>query len=323
MMKKSLQVLAGLVVGTSMMTSTAYADCGEVSISEMNWASARLVTSVSKTLMETGYGCTVNVIPTSTLPAILSVKETGKPDIVTNLWISNVPQLSELEKQGKVSTVNKVISDGGSNGWWIPSHLLQRYPQLEKIEGVLSDPALVGGKFHNAPGDWGVRVMNDHLIKAFEFSKHGMEVLNHESGKTLDSAIATANQEAKAIFSYYWTPSALIGKYDMVKVNLGPFNKETHDCIAVKDCKNPGKTSFETSDIVTVVTSDFATREPEIVELLKNISFSSQEMSVLLAWQAETNASPEETAKFFFMTQRKKWAEWLTEDALNKVSAAL
>jgi glycine betaine/proline transport system substrate-binding protein len=47
----------GLAAGVLMAPAAANADCGEVSITEMNWASASVVTNVSKFIMEEGYGC--------------------------------------------------------------------------------------------------------------------------------------------------------------------------------------------------------------------------------------------------------------------------
>ena len=47
--------------------SAAQADCGEVSITEMNWASSRIITEVSKFLMEQGCGCTVEKVPSATV----------------------------------------------------------------------------------------------------------------------------------------------------------------------------------------------------------------------------------------------------------------
>ena len=38
-------------------------DCGEVSITEMDWGSAVIVTQVAKFLLEQGYGCSVTVVP--------------------------------------------------------------------------------------------------------------------------------------------------------------------------------------------------------------------------------------------------------------------
>jgi glycine betaine/proline transport system substrate-binding protein len=67
----------------------AKAECGEVSITEMNWASAQVVTAVSAFLMEQGYGCDVTVVPSDTVPAVTSVAENGEPDIVTELWLNS------------------------------------------------------------------------------------------------------------------------------------------------------------------------------------------------------------------------------------------
>ena len=71
--------------------SAAYADCGEVTITEMNWASSAVVTAVAAFLMEQGYGCEVQKVPSSTVTAITSVTETGEPDILTEVWANSTP----------------------------------------------------------------------------------------------------------------------------------------------------------------------------------------------------------------------------------------
>ncbi len=66
---KRIAFASALALGAAGATSAA-ADCGEVSITEMDWASSAVVTYVSKFLMEQGYGCTVQVVPSSTTPAV-------------------------------------------------------------------------------------------------------------------------------------------------------------------------------------------------------------------------------------------------------------
>ena len=51
----------------------------------IDWASANVVTSVAKLLMEQGYGYSVTTVPSSTSTALTSVAETGTPDILTEL----------------------------------------------------------------------------------------------------------------------------------------------------------------------------------------------------------------------------------------------
>ena len=73
---------AGAFVGSMFaFGSQAHAACGEVSITEMDWDSARVVTAVSKFILEQGYGCKLTIVPSASTPALASVSETGEPDI--------------------------------------------------------------------------------------------------------------------------------------------------------------------------------------------------------------------------------------------------
>ncbi len=320
-MKKS--ILAFSLISASIFSNAAQAECSDITITEMNWASGAVVTSVAKFLMEQGYGCTVQKVPSSTVPSVTSVAETGKPDILTELWLNSVPMYQELEKQGKVITATNVIADGGKDSWLVPKYLTDKHPELKTIEGVLANPELVGGRFHNAPDGWGIRIKNDNLIKAFDFSGHKMGVFNHGSGETLAASIASAYESKQPWFGYYWGPTSVLGKYEMTAVDMGTFNKASHDCIQSKDCANPARTSFPSATVITAVTRDLATREPQIYELMSNISFTSAEMSTLLAWQEKNKASAEETAVHFISQYGDTWSHWLNEDARQNLSSLL
>lgn len=322
-MKKSILAITGLVISSSMFTTTAQAACGEVTISEMNWASSQLVTSVSKFLLEQGYGCSVQTVPTSTVPAVTSVAETGKPDIVTELWLNSVPLYSKLEEQGKIVTATKVLSDGGQDAWWIPKYLVDKHPELKTIEGVLANPELVGGRFHNAPDGWGMRIKNDNLIKAFDFAGSKMKVFNHGSGETLAASIASSYNAQEPWFGYYWAPTSVLGKYEMVAVDMGDYSEEAHACVSSKECASPQKTSLPVAPVVTAVTTDLAKRSPEVLELMKNVTFTNQEMGKLLAWQEANKASSEETAVHFITTQQDTWSQWINADARENLAALL
>ena len=75
----------------SLGATSATASCGKVSITEMDWASSAVVTAVANFLMTQGYGCDVQVVPSSTVPALTSLAETGEPDILTEVWANSTP----------------------------------------------------------------------------------------------------------------------------------------------------------------------------------------------------------------------------------------
>ena len=201
---------AALVAGLGGATSAA-ADCGEVSITEMDWASSAVVTHVAKFLMEQGYGCSVTTVPTTTVPAMTSLAETGEPDILTELWTSYTPVYEGLREEGKIVELSKVLSDGGVEAWWIPAYLAEEHPELTTLEGIKANPELVGGRFHDCPAGWGCDVTNFNNFKAAGFEGSGVERFQHGSGETLATAIAAAYEAKEPWFGYYWAPTSVLG----------------------------------------------------------------------------------------------------------------
>ena len=96
-MQNNKKLALSCALATSLVAGTAQAqDCGEVSITEMDWGSAVIVTQVAKFLLEQGYGCSVTVVPSASTPALASVSETGEPDIITEVWTKMVRQRISL-----------------------------------------------------------------------------------------------------------------------------------------------------------------------------------------------------------------------------------
>jgi len=322
-MKRKIGVLTGAFAGLALSTVAAHADCGKVTISEMNWASSAIVTSVASFLMSEGYGCDVAKVQTATVPALTSAAETGEPEIVTEMWPAVATAYRDLEAAGKMITVTEVLPDGGVDGWWIPDYLAQEHPELKTLDGILANPDLVGGRFHNCPEGWGCRVSNDNLVKAFDLAGHGVEVFNHGSGETLAASIASAYTDKQPWFGYYWAPTSVLGKYNMVAVDMGPIDPDLAACNARADCATPGKTGWPTATVLTAVTPAFAEKEPAIVELLKHVQFSNDMMGALLAWQEENSATADETAVYFLTNNKDVWRDWLSDDAKANLSALL
>lgn len=322
-MRKYFLGAVGAVAAAAIMPASANAACGAVSITEMNWASAQIVTAVSKFIMEQGYGCKVTTVPSATVTAATSLVENGTPDIATELWMNGAPAVVKLINDGKAVDLGKVLSDGGIEGWYVPRYLVDKHPELAKIEGVLANPKLVDARFHQCPEGWGCKITNTSLIKAFDVEKNGIKVFVHGSGETLATSLASAYDEKKPWIGYYWEPTAILGKYDMVRVDLGPVDEAIHKCNADVKCEKVGKSSFPPSPVHTITTKAFAEREPAIVELMKNVSFTNAEMGAVLAWKKDKKASSEEAAVHYLTTYKDKWSTWISDEAKAKLAALL
>ena len=227
-MKKILMSVMGAAIGVGMMSNVAKADCGEVSIGAMGWASGESITALASFVLEQGYGCTVSVVPTDTVPAVTSLAENGQPDIVPEVWVNSATVYNDLEAAGKVITASDVFQNGGEEGWWIPTSLANQHPELKTLDGILANPELVGGRFHNCPVGWGCRIVNDNLKIVHQLEANGIEVFDHGSGANLGASIASAFADDAPWFGYYWGPTAVLGKYEMTKVDIGDVDAEQH-----------------------------------------------------------------------------------------------
>ncbi len=322
-MKHTLKIVSAAATAGLLSTTAAHADCGEVSITQMDWASSQVVTAVAAFLMEQGYGCTVQQVPSSTVPALTSLAETGEPDILTEVWANSTPAYEGLLAEGKLVELTDVLSDGGVEAWWIPAYLAESNPELTTWEGIMANPAAVGGKFHDCPSGWACDIINNNNLKAAGIEGSGLERFQHGSGETLQTSIAAAYDAKEPWFGYYWAPTAVLGKYPMVQVEVPAYDAEGHTCNGDADCANPVFSAYPSSKVTTAVSGAFMEREPEVAELLKNVSFTNAQMGEVLAWRLDNNASNEEAAVYFLTTYKDVWGDWLNDEAKGKLAALL
>jgi glycine betaine/proline transport system substrate-binding protein len=316
---KSLGALALLAAFSG---NSQAADCGEVTITEMDWDSARVVTAVAKFIMEQGYGCSVTAVPSASTPALASLAETGKPDILTEVWTNGAPAYNGLVESGKIEPLTEVLSDGGVEAWWVPTYLVEKHPELATLEGVLANPALVGGRFHNCPVGWTCQIINTNMAKA-AFGESGMEDFIHGSGETLAASIGAAFENQDPWFGYYWAPTSILGKYPMTQVDIGPHDADTHTCNSLADCATPKAAAYPKSIVTTVVSDTFAAANPSVTDLMRNLAFTNTQMGEVLAWKEDNNASADEAAVQFLTNYKDVWPAWLGEEATAKLAALI
>lgn len=109
----------------------------------------------------------------------------------------------------------------------------------------------------------------------------------------------------------------------MAQVDLGEYDEAAHSCNVTEDCATPKMSSYPTAVVLTVATTTFADREPEIAELMSNVQFTNVQMNEVLAWQEANGASYEEAAVYFLTNYNDVWGNWLNDAARGKLAALL
>jgi glycine betaine/proline transport system substrate-binding protein len=324
-MRRFVSIAAVGMLSTAAFAQDATAqECGDISIAQMGWASAEVITEVAKFLLEQGYGCSVSLVNSDTIPAIASVAENGEPDVVTDLWLNSAGEAyTELEDAGTMVRLANVLEPGGVEGWFIPTYLAEAHPELTTIEGIMANPELVGARFNNCPDGWGCRVVNDNLVRALDLEGSGIEVFNHGSGETMASSMGAAVTDEAPWFGYYWGPTVPLGKYDMTRIEIGEYDEAAFTPLQNPDAPDPQVSDFPAAPILTSVTADFVDTNPAEAEFFGKMTFDTDMMSQLLAWQDENTASAEEVAVHFLTTHPDVWSEWLSDDARAKLAELL
>jgi glycine betaine/proline transport system substrate-binding protein len=328
-MKRLLAIMIGVMLCISARAALA-ADCGKVTIGEMNWGSAQVIANVEKFVLEAGYGCKVQLIQTSTVPAMTSMVEKGEPDIASEIWINSVKEVFDKGvADGRVVSAGNVLSDGGVEAWWLPKYVVEANPKIKTIQDVIANAQMFKdpedpskGRFYNCPSGWVCKIINNNLFRAY-----GMEpsFTNFDPGSAegLAGSIAKAYERKEPWFGYYWAPTSVLGKYPMVKVELGDFSAADHACNVKENCDKPHAGRYPPSEVLAATTKKFADSHPEVFEFLQKISIPNDVMNAVLAWGEDNQAEGNEMAGYFIKTYGDLWTSWLPSEVADKVKDAL
>ena len=330
--------LIGSIVfmGSVLISGSASAACGSITIAEMNWPSAELMANVDKIILEKGYDCDVELVPGDTVPTFTSMNEKGQPDVAGELWANAVRELLKVANdEGRLHTVNTGPITGLGEGWWIPPHTAEKHPELKTVLDILEHPELFPhpedpskGAFVGCPSGWGCQLSNINLFRAFEMESKGWLLVDPGSAAGLDGSMTKAVERGENWFGYYWSPTAIIGKYNMVKVPFGvPFaGSENWDGCIVKpeqECADPKPSAWTQSEVITMVTDRMIAEEGMAVDYLSNRVFPGAILNGMLVYMQENQADGADAATEFLKQHETIWTEWVPVEVSAKVKAAL
>tara|TARA_R110002110_G_scaffold260260_4_gene476027 strand:- start:6963 stop:7868 length:906 start_codon:yes stop_codon:yes gene_type:complete len=298
----------------------------------MDWGSATLLANLDRFVLQHGYRCEAVLIAGDTVSTGTSMIRDAFPDIASELWTDSFGvDLTAAIKDGKVVITGASLSGGGQEGFWVPRYLVERNPELARIEGVIANinlfrrPGESAPRFMSCPDDWACHVAVGNLFNALGLGATGFTLEVPESGQDLAQSLRSAVSARQPWFGYYWAPTALLGELDMVLVDFGSGANKPHflECITRTDCASPQPTMFPPAPIKTLVASEFAERAPDVIAYLSNRSFSNAAMSRLLAWMEANRADGAAGAVHFLKEQESVWSSWVDADAAQRIKAAL
>ncbi|MBS3651742.1 ABC transporter substrate-binding protein [Pseudaminobacter sp. 19-2017] len=313
--------------------ASAQEGCGDVTIASMTWQSAEVLANIDKIILDAGFGCNAEIVQGDTVPTLTSMIEKGQPDIAPEGWVDLQPELVNRGlAEKKIISTGPALSDGAVQGWFIPKFIADANPEIKTIADALKHPELFPapedpskGAVHNGPQGWGGTLVTTQYFKGYEAEKAGFELVDTGSAAGLDGSMAKAYERQQGWLGYYWAPTSILGKYEMVKLESGAAYDEAEwkRCNTVADCPDPKPNDWPKDTVETLVTTQFAERAAPVVDYLKNRNWPNSTVNTLLAWMTDNQATGEDGAKHFLREQPDVWTKWVTPEVAEKVKAAL
>jgi len=334
-MNKNSVIVSTLFAATAFASQAAYSaeSCGKVTIADMNWNSATVIANVDKFILTHGFGCDAELVPGDTMPTGTSMIEKGEPDIAPELWSNSMKDaLDKGVAEKRLRYAGKSLSDGGEEGWWVPDYLVAKYPAIATVEGIKANAKLFKhpddpdmSAFYGCPAGWNCQISSENLFNAADLDEAGFDLVDPGSGAGLSGSIAKAYERGEAWLGYYWAPTAVLGKYKMVKVDFGTgvVMDQFLSCTTQADCADPKLTMYPPSPVHSVTTESFASRSPEAYGYIGKRSFKNAQMNEVLAWMEDNQADGEYAAEYFLNNYENIWTKWVSSSVAAKVKSAL
>ncbi|RWR08587.1 ABC transporter substrate-binding protein [Siminovitchia fortis] len=303
------------------MDKIVFADAG--------WDSIRIHNAIAQKIIEEGYGYKTDVTAGSTSATLQGLRK-GDIDVYMEVWTDNVKEVYEDAIESGDIIKTSVNFDDNDQGLYVPSYVihgdkergikplapdLKTVEDLKKYPDVFADPEDPDrGRVINAPSGW---VVADHIDAKFEAYGLDKTLNNFKPGS--DSAIVAslvdAYKSGKGWVGYYWSPTAITAKYDLVLLEEPEYDEKTWE--------ETKKTKFPPNDVVTAVNKKMPEKAPEAVEFLKNYETSSALTEEALQYMEDEGASAEEAAIWWMKEHEDVWTKWIPEDKAQKVKEAL
>ena len=276
------------------------------------WNGSAVNVAVAAQLLESELGYDVEIVEidenaqwaainTSDLSASLEVWPSGHAQNVID-FIDNAG--ANVDNAGLLGPIGKI-------GWFIPTYMVERHPELATWEGF-ADPELAGLFATAETGDLGQFLGGDPSFVQYDediINNLGLplQVVYAGSEAAILAAVDAAYSREEPILVYLWTPHSAFNSYDLTNVLLPDYSDGcygTADAGGV-DCDYPADVLFK------IIDASLASNAPAADTFLRAMSYDSADQIAMLAAVEGEGMSVDDAAAQWIADNEATWSAWL------------
>lgn len=330
-MKKTTSIILLLVLLiTSTVAGAANSDeysNKEIIFADAGWDSIKFHNAVAGLIASELYGYSWREVPGSSTVLHEGLLK-GEIDVNMEAWTDNLATYEKDLEQGKFKDLG-VNFDDNYQGFYVPRYVIEgdadrgiepMAPDLKYVWDLKKYPEIFQddenpdmGRVYGAIPGWEVDEIMHNKYLHYDLDENFI-YFRPGSDAALNSAITSAYEKGEAVAAYYWEPTWLMGKFDMVLLQDEPYDEGIY---------KEGKTELPAVKVTVGVSNGFAESNPEMIEFLTKYKTSSKLTSEALAYMQDTESDYMETAKWFLKEHDELLDEWLNPDDAETIRAYL
>ncbi|RON41153.1 ABC transporter substrate-binding protein [Pseudomonas frederiksbergensis] len=303
---------------------------------DIAWESGSFITEVLRLIVEKGYGYPTDTLPGSTvsLEAALAKNDI---QVIGEEWAGRSPAWVKASNEGKVFGLGDTVK-GATEGWWVPEYVIKGDPErgikplapelksvadLARYKDVFRDPEDPSrGRFLNSPTGWTSEIVNSQKLKAYDLTGDYVN-FRTGSGAALDAEVASSIRRGKSVLFYYWSPTPLLGRFKLVKLDEPAFDADAWKTLADANNPHPKGTRSMPAKLAIGVSAPFKTQYPDLVAFFEKVDLPIDLLNQTLAQMSEKRQPPRQVAEAFLRDQPQVWKGWVPGEVASKVSGSL
>ena len=327
-MKKNVfaLILAASMALTAAACSSSSSSGGEgqekttITFADVGWDSIKLNNALAGLVAEEVFGYTWQETPGST-PILHEALLSGEIDVHMEEWTDNIAAYAADLEAGKFTELG-VNFDDNFQGLYIPRYVADAYPELKTVRDLADYPELFPDPEDSSKGiiyggitGWEITEIMAKKVEAYGLDAY-YNYFKSGSNAVLDVAISSAWDEQAPIVAYFWEPTWLLGKYDMVLLEDDPYDPEGFQ---------EGLGACPAVTVTVAVSNDFAASDPEYCQFLSNFHMTSAIISEALAYMQDTGEDDYTEVARWLLTEAHPELidQWLPEDQAEALRSAL
>ena len=266
------------------------------------------------------------------LAAILLAKQLGFPVEVTDIdenaqWPmiakGELHACLEVWPSGHRADIRQYVDDErsvedggplgpvGKIGWYIPAYLLDTHPELATYAGFKNPDNVAlfrtpetGTKGRFLSADPSFVQYDEQVIRNLGLD---LTVVFAGSEEAVLAQVDAAYRRQEPILFYFWKPHSSHQKYQLAEVALPPYSDACYAKASTGgiDCDYPNDVLFK------IVWSGLSRYAPDAYQLIRNIRYSTEEQTALIALVDLDGRTPHDAARTWIDSHESVWRSWI------------